>query len=203
MRKQLYFVWVVALIELCGSEVPCSSLFAGSLCCADPEVDSNTQQFVTCQPNHTATITCYPYPGVRCDGRVQVSLGEGTRAEAAALGPDVDWCNGELYNRSEALTVSQTTPCCYVDPNKQFDFSTALGLSVFLGMFGVDRFYLGYPAIGLMKLCTFGGCLVGQLVDIVLIAAQIVGPADGSCYKTDFFGPRLCRRLADEETFVT
>jgi TM2 domain-containing membrane protein YozV len=43
------------------------------------------------------------------------------------------------------------------------DFHTAVGLSVFLGFLGIDRFYLGYPAIGLVKLCTFGFLLVGQV----------------------------------------
>lgn len=52
-------------------------------------------------------------------------------------------------------------------------FDTAMLLSVFLGMFGIDRFYLGYPAIGLLKFCTLGFMFVGQLVDIILIATQV------------------------------
>jgi TM2 domain-containing membrane protein YozV len=63
-----------------------------------------------------------------------------------------------------------------------YSFETALLLSIFLGMFGVDRFYLGYPAIGLAKFCTLGFMFLGQLIDIVLIATQVVGPADGSAY---------------------
>jgi len=61
-------------------------------------------------------------------------------------------------------------------------------LSIFLGMFGADRFYLGYPAIGLLKFCTLGFMFLGQLVDIILIATQVVGPADGSYYVIPYYG---------------
>lgn len=70
-----------------------------------------------------------------------------------------------------------------------YSFETALLLSVFLGMFGADRFYLGYPAIGLAKFCTFGFMFLGQLVDIILIATQTLGPADGSAYIIPYYGP--------------
>ncbi|CAG2177719.1 unnamed protein product [Oppiella nova] len=72
-----------------------------------------------------------------------------------------------------------------------YSYETALLLSIFLGMFGADRFYLGYPALGLLKFCTLGFLFLGQLVDIILIALQIVGPADGSHYVIKYFGPKL------------
>ena len=72
-----------------------------------------------------------------------------------------------------------------------YSYETALLLSVFLGMFGADRFYLGYPALGLLKFCTLGFLFLGQLIDIILIAMQIVVPADGSYYVIKYFGPKL------------
>lgn len=88
--------------------------------------------------------------------------------------------------------------CCW---RNGYHFDTALLLSVFLGMFGVDRFYLGYPAIGLMKFCTLGFMFVGQLVDIVLIATQTVGPADGSAYVIPYYGPGISVIRSDNWTY--
>lgn len=79
-------------------------------------------------------------------------------------------------------------PCQHTEGHQ---FQTTLLLAVFLGMFGADRFYLGYYAIGLLKFCTFGFFFIGQLLDIILIATHVLIPASGAHYVTDYFGPRM------------
>jgi TM2 domain-containing membrane protein YozV len=59
-------------------------------------------------------------------------------------------------------------------------FVTTLLLSWFLGVLGIDRFYLGYTGIGIAKLLTFGGCGVWALIDFIMIAMRKVPAADGS-----------------------
>lgn len=61
-------------------------------------------------------------------------------------------------------------------------WSTALILSLTLGGFGADRFYLGHWQEGIGKLFSFGGMGVWTLIDVVLIAIGYLGPADGSLY---------------------
>lgn len=61
----------------------------------------------------------------------------------------------------------------------------ALILSVLLGGLGIDRFYLGYTGMGILKLLT-GGCLgILWIIDIVFIAMGKLQPADGSPYEED------------------
>lgn len=55
----------------------------------------------------------------------------------------------------------------------------AVILSFFFGVFGVDRFYLGYTAYGVLKLVTLGGFGIWALVDFFLIALGNLGPAHG------------------------
>lgn len=63
--------------------------------------------------------------------------------------------------------------------------TTALILSILVGGLGVDRFYLGYTGLGVLKLLT-GGCFgILYIIDIINIAIGKLTPADGSPYHDD------------------
>ena len=57
--------------------------------------------------------------------------------------------------------------------------TTALLLSIFVGGFGIDRFYLGYTGIGVLKLLTGGVFGILTLVDLIRIATGSLQPKNG------------------------
>lgn len=140
----------------------CSSLRAGQFKCDRPKIDSKKQQLVNCSADTlTAPVYCRPAPGIFCDGR-------------SFTGKEI----GFVGNLS----------CRYVTA---FRFDVTLILSIFGGIFGLDRFYLGYPALGILKLWTLGGFGLWYLADILFIATGVIRPADNSSLLHPYYNPPI------------
>ncbi|MDR1673883.1 MAG: TM2 domain-containing protein [Oscillospiraceae bacterium] len=58
--------------------------------------------------------------------------------------------------------------------------TVAIILSALLGEFGIDRFYLGYIGLGVLKLITAGGFGIWWLIDLILIASGNMTDSDGN-----------------------
>ncbi len=65
----------------------------------------------------------------------------------------------------------------YEQPGKSFVVTWLL--SWFLGVLGVDRFYLGKTGTGVAKLLTLGGCGIWALVDVILVLVGQTRDSDG------------------------
>ncbi|GCC23368.1 TM2 domain-containing protein 1 [Chiloscyllium punctatum] len=153
----------------------CDELRLGQYICDSPKINDVTQEPENCT-NETAFVPCMPAPNITCknySGFVNTFSGK-------EVG---------FYKPFSCRNVSG------------YSYKVAVALSLFLGWLGADRFYLGYPALGLLKFCTVGFCGIGSLIDFVLISAQIVGPSDGSSYIIDYYGARLTRLTIDNDTY--
>ncbi len=57
-------------------------------------------------------------------------------------------------------------------------WTVALILAILLP--GIDRIYLGYTGLGIMKFVTFGGCFIWTVIDVISIVTGKMKDADGN-----------------------
>jgi LSD1 subclass zinc finger protein len=121
-----------------------------------PAVDPNAFQFAAADAS----------PSLRARGRKRVRKKKKTTKKAAPTTPGVPATN----------PVAGPTGTDEVSTKSKM---VAGLLGIFLGAYGVHRFYLGYTGLGLVMLCTCGGCGIWALVDAILIFMGKVPDAEG------------------------
>lgn len=76
---------------------------------------------------------------------------------------------------SQQYVMAKQVPGLFSDK----EWLTTVILSWLLGGLGVDRFYLGYTGLGVLKLITLGGCGVWHLIDAIMVILRKMPDAQG------------------------
>ncbi|XP_062404602.1 TM2 domain-containing protein 3 isoform X1 [Sardina pilchardus] len=183
----------------CPSGGLCSKLPADCVTCSYQE-----HKLSNCTYGRPASFSCKPNKGVHCTDESGTQQTEFNQTIACQFCWQLDPSLYRCKNETNCMTVAcprrrYNTTCKVLDHihclgKREFKkrlfcnwtggykWSTALALSITLGGFGADRFYLGQWREGLGKLFSFGGLGIWTLIDVLLIGVGYVGPADGSLY---------------------
>ncbi|TRZ03048.1 hypothetical protein DNTS_029710 [Danionella cerebrum] len=174
---------------------------SGGLCSKLPSQCLTCELHHNCSYGRTHTYSCRARAGVNClneQGESTLNFSLSLRCRFCwQLEPSEYQCSPSSSCQTVACPRTRYNATCealehvhclvfqkrlYCNWTGGYKWSTALALSVTLGGFGADRFYLGQWREGLGKLFSFGGLGVWTLIDVLLIAVGYVGPADGSLY---------------------
>eukprot|EP00761_Pharyngomonas_kirbyi_P000194 gb/GECH01000194.1/.p1 GENE.gb/GECH01000194.1/~~gb/GECH01000194.1/.p1 ORF type:complete len:217 (+),score=33.54 gb/GECH01000194.1/:1-651(+) len=177
----------IELIPEDNDDVPCNTLPVSDL-----ECDLN----ITCIFNQSTTTTCEVSSDVLCSGSRsfekefnclycwQLPYEKRICETNDNCASGRDKFIAECQASSNVLCLGKRTflkkERCNFTTGKRL--STAVVLSLTLGAFAADRFYLGQIGWGFFKLCTCGGVGFWTLLDVLLIGIGYVGPSDGSLY---------------------
>nr|CAD7196902.1 unnamed protein product [Timema douglasi] len=177
-------------IDLCPSNVECSKLGNPCINCSfnhscvygsQLNVSCTVKDRVNCSGSTTFIRT------MRCQYCYQTESWEHTCTSSSlckAVASPRQYYTANCSVKSEIICLGKRRflkrlPCNWTGG---YRWRTALFLSIVLGGFGADRFYLGHWQEGIGKLFSFGGLGVWTLIDVILISLHYLGPADGSLY---------------------
>jgi len=126
----------------------------------------------------TGSETTAPSQGSFLVQRMGAEEGPYTVADLRAQAKDGRLRSNAQVKRADGTgTWFQAGEIPYVFSGK--DWLTAVLLSLFVGWLGIDRFYLGYTGLGIVKLLTLGFFGIWALIDLVLIIMGRLNDSDG------------------------
>ncbi|XP_037940580.1 TM2 domain-containing protein almondex-like, partial [Teleopsis dalmanni] len=168
---------------------------------SDTECSALTYPCIRCAYNNSChygrdlNVTCSVFEHVQCLGERQFIRQMNCRycyqtelwQQACVMRGNCNSVNNQYYRtnctvHSDVLCLGNRSFTRNIKCNwtQGYRWSSALIISLTLGGFGADRFYLGHWQEGIGKLFSFGGLGVWTIIDVLLISLHYLGPADGS-----------------------